>query len=197
MTRFFDPPQKKPPNPRKGKPVGVRNPNSASSKKIALKTEKNLTTKQQAMADEFVLQYLRDFKPKAAYIRAQNHMNPFDEIADSTAMVNGNAMLRWPYVQKKLHDAMQDAEEKNIVTRNEVLFGLKREANYYGVGASHGARITGWSQLAKIMGMETKKVEATLAMKGGVMIVPPVEGLDSWELRAAAAQANLKEAVRG
>lgn len=197
MTAFFDKPAKKAPAKaaRRTRP-GVRDPNSANSKKLLLKTEGNLNPKQKAMADEFVLQYLRDFNARQAYIRTHEHFNPFDEITDNTAATKGYAMLRWPYVARKLRDQMDAAEEKNIVTRNEILFGLKREANYQGPGASHAARIGGWATLAKIMGMETKKVEATLAMKGGVMVVPAVEGVDEWEKRAAAAQAALKEAVK-
>lgn len=197
MTTFFEQPKKKAPAKatRPTKP-GVRNPNSANSKRLAKKTEENLTVRQQAMADEFVTQYLRDFNARYAYIRTHEHFNPFEEIADSTAAAGGYSMLRWPYVARKLKDAMEAAEEKGIITRNEILFGLKRESNYMGPGSSHAARISGWGTLAKIMGMETKKLEATLAMKGGIMVVPAVDDVDDWEKRASKAQAALKEAVK-
>ena len=194
--------KKAPPKPvvRKGKqnkgPVPL-DPSSPNSQRIARKTEENLTPKMKDRADRFILQYLRDFNATQAFIRTQmEEGKPFDDIDLNYAQNSGYQMTRWPYVAQKLREMMEQAEEKNIVTRAEVLHGLKREAYYHGVGASHSARVGSWGSLAKILGMETKKIEQTLAMKGGVMIVPATEDLKDWEQRSQAAQSALKEEVR-
>lgn len=191
--------KKAPPKPvARGEKRGAvpLDPNSKTSQAIAKKTEANLNPKQKARADEFVLQYLVDFNATRAFIRMKGQLEPFDEVDLNYASNAGYQMTRWPYVAQRIEQAMDEAEEENIVTRKQVMFGLKREATYHGVGASHGARVSSWSKLAGILGMETKKLEQTLAMRGGVMIVPPIDGDESWEKRAAAAQAQLKEDVR-
>lgn len=170
---------------------------SDNSRRLAAKTEGNLTPKQKQRADEFVLQYLRDFNATQAFVRTQlAEGKPFEEIDLAYAMNAGYQMTRWPYVAQRIQGAMDEAEEKNIVTRNEVMFGLKREANFHGAGASHGARVGSWSKLAGILGMDVKRVEQQLALKGGVLVVPAVDGVEEWERRSAAAQAALKEEVR-
>lgn len=195
--------KKKPPAKpvvRVGKNNGSKiplDPNSRNSQRLAAKTEGNLSPKQKKRADEFVLQYLRDFNATQSFIRTLvEEGRHFEDIDLQYAMNQGYQMTRWPYVAQKIREAMETAEESNIVTRSEVLFGLKREAYFSGPGASHGARVNGWGKLASILGMETKKIEQTLAMKGGIMVVPNTDDLESWEKRAAAAQAALKEDVR-
>lgn len=172
------------------------NPESKTSKRLASMTDENLTPAQRARADLFVLHYLRDFNATQSFIRTRKEEDQYSDVDLNYAMNAGYQMTRWPYVAQKIQQAMDDAEEKNIVTRNEVMWGLKREANYHGMGASHGARVGSWGKLASILGMEQKKVEQNLALRGGVMIVPPIDGVDSWEERAAAAQAQLKDEVR-
>ena len=172
-------------------------PSSPNSQRLAAKTEGNLSTKQRDRADTFISQYLRDFNATRAFIRTQmEEGKAYEDIDYNYAMNQGYQMTRWPYVAQKIQEAMETAEEKNIISRSEVLFGLKREANYNGPSASHGARVNSWGKLAQILGMETKKIEQTLALKGGVMIVPETQDLDSWEARTQAAQAALKEEVR-
>lgn len=195
-----------PPKPKAKAPVSINkrngsriplDQNSASSKRLAAMTEGNLSPAQRKRADEFVLQYLRDFNATQAFIRTQvGEGKPCEEIDVSYASNAGYQMTRWPYVAQKIQEAMELAEEKNIVTRNEVMFGLKREAHFHGVGASHGARVGSWGKLATILGMDVRKVEASLSLRGGVLVVPAVDGVEAWESRAAAAQAALKEDVR-
>lgn len=192
------------PKPKAPVPVNKRNgsrvpldPNSRSSKRLATYTEGNLSPAQRKRADEFVLQYLRDFNATQAFIRTQvSEGKPFEEIDIGYAANAGYQMTRWPYVAQAIQATMDAAEEKNIVTRTEVMFGLKREAHYHGVGASHGARVGSWGKLATILGMDQRKVEASLSLKGGILIVPAIDNTESWEKRAAAAQAALKEDVR-
>lgn len=194
--------KKAPPKPvvRVGKQnKGTReiDPTSKNSQRLQRKTEENLTPKMRDRADRFVLQYLRDFNATKAFTRTLvEEGREYEDIDENWAMNGGYQMTRWPYVAQKVREAIETAEERNIVTRSEVLHGLKREAYYSGTGASHGARVGAWGSLAKILGMETKKIEQTLAMKGGIMVVPMTEDLQSWEERAQAAQKALKEEVR-
>lgn len=194
-------PKKKPPRPvaKAAKKNGSKiplDPNSKTSQRLASMTEGNLTCKQRARADEFVLQYLIDFNATHAFIRTKAELEPYDEVDLNYAMNAGYQMTRWPYVAQKIHQAMQDAEEANIVSRNEIMFGLKREAHYHGVGASHAARVGSWGKLATILGMDQKKVERGLALRGGVMIVPDISSVEDWERRSTEAQAQLKADVR-
>lgn len=170
---------------------------SKHSQRLARMTEDNLTAQAKLRADRFVMQYLRDFNATQAFVRTQvEEGKPYEEIDYNYSMNKGYQMTRWPYVAQKIQEAMEVAEEKNILTRAEVMYGMKREAYYTGSGASHGARVGAWAALAKMLGMDQKKLEQNLAMKGGIMVVPATEDMDSWEQRAQAAQAALKEEVR-
>lgn len=180
----------------KKNPVRPADPNSKTAKKLASHTEENLTPRKRQRADLFIIEYLRDYNATRAYRRTRLIECPFDDVSDDVCSQQGYEMKRWPYVSQKIQEAFEIAEEKNVVTRTEVLHGLKREALFHGPGASHGARVSGWGKLATIMGMDQKQVERGLSMKGGIMVVPAVEGLDDWEQRAQAAQAALKEEVR-
>lgn len=68
---------------------------------------------------------------------------------------------------------------------------LYREANYFGEGSSHSARVKAQSQLSKIFGMETIHLKAEVAHSGGVMVVPMAGNLEEWEKLAASSQAAL------
>ena len=151
-----------------------------------------------ARADRFILQYLRDFNATQAFIRMSvEEGRDYEEISYDYAMNKGYEMTRWPYVAQRLQEARDEAAEENILTAKDILWGVKKEMNYHGIGSSHGARVSALSLGAKIKGMEApKKVEASMAMRGGVMIVPETADLTTWEERAAAAQATLKEEVR-
>lgn len=169
-------------------------PESKSSQKLSRKTEENLSPKTKKRADEFVAQYLRDFNAKRAFMRLlMSEGRAMEDISDDYAQNGGYQMTRWPYVQQKIQAALEEAEEKNIVQRSEVLYGLKREAN---LQSGKPGSVTAWVGLSRILGMDVKKIEANLALRGGILIVPETANLDSWEVRAAAAQAALKEEVR-
>lgn len=169
-------------------------PESKSSRRFARRTEGNLTPAAKDRADRFVLEYLRDFNATQSFRRLLvSEGRAEEEVTDNYASNGGYGMTRWPYVQQKIREAMDAAEEKNIVTRNEVLFGLKREAH---LQSGKPGSVSAWTGLSKILGMETKKIEANFALRGGIMIVPETQGLESWEARAAAAQQALKEDVR-
>lgn len=161
-------------------------------------TEGKISPKSKDRADRFIMQYLRDFNATQSFIRlCIDEGKKYEDIDYNYAMNKGWQMTRWPYVAQKIQEAMDAAEEENILSNKDILWGVKKEMSYHGMGASHGARVSALALGAKIKGMEAaKKVEASVAIRGGVMIVPETQDLKSWERRASEAQAALKEEVR-
>lgn len=196
-------PKKQPARKKPVAKVGKKNasrtphdPDSGFSKLIGKRTEENLSPAMKKRRDHFISEYLVDFNAAQAFIRMKAEEEPFKEIDAAAAAAGGYSFTREPYVAKKIQEALEDMEEANIITRKRVLGGLIREANYHGVGAQHGARVSSWSKLAGILRMDVKIVEQNVGLRGGVMIVPQTEDGESWEARAAGAQAALKEDVR-
>jgi hypothetical protein len=70
-----------------------------------------------------------------------------------------------------------------------VIAMLRREANTFGKGASHTARVAAMAQLARIYGMNTVNVKAEHS--GGVMVVPMASSLSEWAQTASESQATL------
>ncbi len=144
-----------------------------------------------ARRNQFVREYIKDFNGRAAMLRMGYTCQA--NSAQSTA-------ARWlsePYTQYALSELMQKMDEKAIVSRNEILYGLKSEANVFGDEGSHAARISAWRALAKINGMEITRVEGNVGLAaGGVMAVPYVSSPEEWERLTREAQSKLKAAVR-
>lgn len=136
-----------------------------------------------------------DFKPSRALLRAQATLGLKQE-AIQTVANKASQLMTCGYVLKELQNAIDAAQEKNLVNRNRIVAGLVREANVEGIGASHGARVAAWTKLANIMRMDVKQIEANLSSKGGILVVPTTQKADDWEKRAAEAQAALKAEVR-
>jgi hypothetical protein len=172
---------------------------SGFSQKVARRTEANLSDRMKRDRDVFVTEYLCDFNAGNAWRRMKATCYPDDPLTMSQevkASDYGYELTREPYVAFKIKEAIDALEEDQLINRKRILSGLVREANYHGVGASHSARVGSYGKLASILGMDNHKLEATLALRGGVMIVPQVESEETWEERAAKAQAALKEEVR-
>lgn len=138
---------------------------------------------------KFVPEYIKDFNGARAWMRCGwNAPQPYTEAAE---------LLRHPYAQYWLAKTMERAEEKAIVSRNDVLFGLKKEANAPdSFAADSNSRIAAWKTLGKILGMETTKIEASVDVNGGVMAVPVVGSIEEWEAMAKASQQTLKNSVK-
>lgn len=163
-----------------------------TKKKLALRTEQNLTPKMKEIRDRFIAEFLRDFNGPNAYIRAGGPA--------TTAVKMANTFLHEPYVAKRIWEVVELLEEEQIISRKRILAGLVREANYMGIGASHGARVAAYGKLANILGMEQTNVNVKGKIdhthKGGVMVVPITPGSDAWEQLAEATQKQLKDDVR-
>lgn len=174
-----------------------KTPGSLRQKKLETKTGESFTDAQKMLRDKFITEYLRDFHATNAYIRTIGPEEIERRALSQKTVANYAYMMRHePYVAMRLQKVLDDIEEKELVTRKEILVGLKREAHYDEVGAQHGARVAAWSRLSSILGMETKKVEMNLASQGGILIVPQTQNTNDWEKRSTEAQRALKDAVR-
>ncbi len=152
-------------------------------------TEENLPLKKRMFLDRFVAEYIHDFNSSMAYIRAGGVANH--------ATTGGPEALRTAYVQNQIRILTEHLEEEKLVTRGEVLMGIKKEANHHGEDGSSSARVRAWGLLAKIKGMEAPtKVEAEVVHKGGVMEVPMVATEVEWQDVASQSQTQLKNDVR-
>lgn len=108
-----------------------------------------LTAKQQM----FINEYLIDFNATQAAIRAG--------YSESTAQQIGSENLLKPVIKIEIDKRMKEFEEKALVTKEMVIKGLLSEAQEYGEGASHSARVASWAHLGKHLNMFTDKVDLT------------------------------------
>lgn len=152
---------------------------------------RNLHINTKARRNQFVREYIKDFNGAEAILRMGYTCQR------NTAQSMAGKWLSEPYTQYALSELMRDMDEKAVVSRNEILFGLKSEANVFGEEGSHSARISAWRALAKINGMEITRVEGNIGLAaGGVMAVPYVGTVEDWERMTRESQAKLKAAVR-
>lgn len=165
-------------------------PNSQTATKIKRFTEEFMIEHplMKTKRDRFIAEYLIDFNGPMAWIRSGG--------AYSTATKMASQYLREPYVAKKIWEVIDSLEEVELINRKRVLAGLVREANFMGIGASHSARVSAYSKLASILGMDApQKIEAKVKFAGGVMLVPFVADPKEWEQKAIEAQKKLKDEI--
>jgi hypothetical protein len=145
----------------------------------------HIQTRTKAARRRFLMEYIKDFNAKAAALRTG-----FVEAHNAAS-----ASCRWlaePFTQWLLDQILAELKEDAIVTRQEILAGLKREACSYEEGA-HGSRVKAWATLAKLKGMEVLKVEGELNVSGKVMTVPLAQSPEEFEAIARFRQAKLKK----
>lgn len=173
-------------------PGRKENGKNKHGKKLAKRTVENLTPQMKSKRDRFISEYVKDFNGPMAYIRAGG--------PSTTAVKMSGEYLREPYVSQQVWAVIDSMEEAEIINRKHILAGLVREAQFQGQGASHGARVSAWAHLAKILGMEQTNVNVKGSInhnvRGGVMVVPVLPGSEAWEQMAEQAQKQLKEDVR-
>ena len=109
----------------------------------------------------------------------------------ASAASQGWEFLHNEFTQAELDKRFKRHANENHHARNEIIAMLYREANYFGEGASHAARVRAQTQLSKIFGMETLKIEAETKQTTGVMIMPATQSLEDWMNAAAPAQSKL------
>ena len=172
------------------KPPGRPITNMERQAKYDSMTEETLPLKRKMFLDKFVFEYLHDFNAPMAYIRAGG--------STSHANTGGASTLRIAYVQTQLRVVREMIDEEQLVTRAEVILGIKKEAHHSGDDGSSAARVRAWGLLAKIKGMEapTKVDIVDERPKGGVMEVPMVATEVEWQEVASSSQTQLKTDVR-
>jgi len=102
---------------------------------------KEITPKQQ----RFVEEYLVDMNATQAAIRAG--------YSKQTANQQGPRLLVNVGVSNAIAEGQKRLTDKVEIKAEEIVRGLLKEATREGPGASHGARVAAWTQLAKHKGM--------------------------------------------
>jgi len=116
-----------------------------------------LTAKQHRFIDE----YLIDLNATQAAIRAG--------YSKKTAYSQGERLLRHAEVAATVEAGKAALAKLTLITAEEVIAGLRREAEYHGEGASHSARVSAWGHLAKIAGAAIERHQHT--HQGGIRLV--------------------------
>lgn len=93
----------------------------------------------------FVDEYLIDENATQAAIRAG--------YSAKTAHAIGSRLLSKVEIMAAVNAGRAAIAKRNAVTQDEVIAGLRREANREGDGASHAARVSAWAKLGETMGM--------------------------------------------
>lgn len=188
--------------------AGLR-PESALARSLAHRTEENLSDSMKHRRNVFIREYLRDFNGAQAWLRMKAEVDPQDAHktwSPAQAAEHAYQLRNEPYVAQKIAEMIDSLEAANMINDRRILAMVIRDAELQGIGAKHAARVGAQKLLMDYMGMTSAAKEAArrgtpeggaAGPRGGVMVVPAVEGsADSWEARAAAAQAALKEDVR-
>ena len=102
----------------------------------------------------FVWEYCKDHSPAQAAIRAGYKERNAPSIACR--------LLQIPAVQAAIRERERQIVEAAMLDETIVLQGLLREAQYTGDGSTHTARVSAWREVAKILGLEIRKVEHTV-----------------------------------
>lgn len=110
----------------------------------------------------FIDEYLTDLNGKQACIRAG--------YSEKTAEVKACQLLSQPSIMREVAKRKQALMEKALVTQEEVVKGLKAEAEFQGEGSSHSARIRAWEVLGKYLGMFTEKLEVEQDSKVNITV---------------------------
>lgn len=91
-------------------------------------------------------------------------------------------------------------DSHEILTRERVLAGLFIEASDRFGPTSAAARVSAWSKLAQLIGLEQEAKnpggDEKLEAPGGVLMIPFTQSIEQWESAAMGMQAQLKADVR-
>ncbi len=136
----------------------------------------------------FVAEFVKDFDPGASVLRLGfNYSRP---------TVQGQNWLKEPYTQYILDQYLRTAEDEALITRQQIIASLNREANNFGLDSSGASRVSALGKLAKILGMEIDRKQVDVRVAGGIMLVPLGASQADWEKNAKHAQLELKEEAK-
>ncbi len=153
--------------------------------------EHDMSPREIAICDAFVIEYLVDYDQKAAAKRLG--------YSDSLANEYGSRFMGKPYVAQKIRlQETATASDTEEMMHHRILTGLIKESNYRGPGSSQGARVAALSKLAQIYSMEpptrTKNEHSGpdgQPLGNGVFVVPGIMTTEQWTAQAAAQQEEL------
>lgn len=148
------------------------------------------TPEERAVRDAFVKEYVLDQQPIDAAVRVGFHRAFAEQYVKQ--------FFQEPYVLRKIreHEAKNDLDNDDFIQEqnSRIISNLIREANYFGPGASHAARIQANIKLAEMTGLIGENGQG--GGSTGVMVVEEIGTVDDWEEKAAEAQAKLKQEVK-
>ena len=116
----------------------------------------------------FVEEYLVDLNATAAARRAG--------YSEKTCRSIGAENLTKPDIQAAIAEAMSKRAEQCDLSAEKVVRGLLDEAERFGEGSSHSARVRAWELLGKHLGMFTDRVEHSST--GGPLVILGVSRRD-------------------
>lgn len=158
-----------------------------------MQMEPELTDLEKELRVRFVDEYMYDRSPVAAAMRV-GFMRSFAQ--DFATKFMDESFVRKLIREREEAFATNNPEQLEA-KRKAIELALLHEANYRGPGSSHGARVTALTNLAKLYDMDKPKTELfNLAAASGVMVVPAMGDVDSWDAAASEQQKKLKESVR-
>ena len=165
--------------------------NSSQYSELNLATQEiAYTPEERAVRDAFVREYVIDQQPIEAAMRIGFHK--------AFAGQYVKQFFEEPYVLRKIreHETANSLDNDEFVREqlSRIISNLIREANYFGPGASHAARIQANIKLAEMTGLVGENGQGGSA--SGVMIVEEIGTVDQWEEKASASQAKLKQGVK-
>lgn len=135
-------------------------------------TPKKLTVKQARFVDEYVIDGNATRAAEAA------------GYSPRTAFQTGYENLRKPEIAEAIAAKQAETAKRNELTRDEIIKGLRAEANYHGSGAQHMARVKAWETLGKIAGVVTNRTEVS-GPDGGPIKIEALAGLLAEEFENA------------
>ena len=100
-----------------------------------------LNTKQSRFVEEFTV----DFNASQAAVRAG--------YSEKSSRAIGCELLTIPNIKKAIQTRVKELSNDALVNRELIISGLLAEAMNYGEKSSHAARVSAWSQLAKVSGL--------------------------------------------
>lgn len=156
-----------------------------------LLAQKELSEQEVLLRKEFAKLFCKTHNAYTACIRL-GFEQPY--VADWARVLMDDCVVR-QFIEEEQRYLATEAGLKE--QQEEVIIKLRELGDYNGPGASHGARVTAWTNVGKFLGMEpASKAETEVTYKGGVMVVPALTSPDEWGEGAAKSQASLKQTVK-
>ncbi|MDA1066352.1 MAG: terminase small subunit [Verrucomicrobia bacterium] len=113
---------------------------------------------------EFIEHYLQTFNATEA-ARQMGYKG-------NSASSQGYEFFHHPFTKAEFSKRYEQLSLENKDAHKEIISMIWREANFFGEGSTHSARVRAQSLLSKIFGLETIQIKADVEHRSGVMLVP-------------------------